>query len=322
MSASSPCKSLTPENKDIIIITGLSGAGKSTALRAFEDLNFFSVDGLPALLAPEIATLIERAGMENYAGIAMCMDMREPAFLQNFKSALAELAETGSKVSVVYLEASLAELLKRYASTRRPHPLEKLGISLIDAIERERAELGLLREQANLIIDSSGYSIHDLRRAIHRAFRREDNACKGPHINIVSFGFKYGLPQDSDYVFDLRFLPNPYFVEELKPLSGLDAAVAQFIFQCDGAPKLIGILISLFDFILPLMEKEGRCRITIAFGCTGGRHRSVAVAERFGRDLSSSGYSITLEHRNLNHDEWQKQCNSTSRRSISPISIT
>lgn len=302
MDASGALSGSGNERKRLCIITGFSGAGKTTALRAFEDMGFFAIDGLPAALAPEIAEMLSRPAMCNYKGMALCMDMRESGFLEGFHTALGELPASGLDISVLFLEATDSELMKRYASTRRPHPLEKQGLSLEAAITWERGHLDQLRDTADVIVDSSNYSVHDLRRAIHKLYAPKGRSPRQPRIHIFSFGYKYGIPQDADYVFDLRFLPNPYFDEELRPLSGLDKRVADFVLGLDATKRFVRKLGDLFGYILPLMEKEGRYRITVAFGCTGGRHRSVAVAVKFAAELEKDGYLATLEHRNLRDD--------------------
>lgn len=287
--------------KTLCIVTGLSGAGKSTALRAFEDLGFFAVDGLPASLAPDISAMMKKAAMSRFNGAAICMDMREANFLEEFNKALQELSSSGNAANLIFMEASDRDLMRRYAATRRPHPLERESAGLADAIALEREQLKPAREMADLVVDSSGFSIHDLRKLIHRHFGGGYSGC-ALRINLLSFGYKYGIPEDSDYVFDLRFLDNPYFVEDLRPFSGLDQAVAEYVFKSGAAGEFLEKTLALFRFVLPQMEAEGRKRVTIAMGCTGGRHRSVAIAERLAHDLRQAGFPLALEHRNLESD--------------------
>lgn len=293
--------------KDFCIVTGLSGAGKSTALRAFEDLGFIAVDGLPASLSPDMANLMEKPAMQHFKGIAVGMDMREANFIEEFNSALLKLQPHGLSVSLVFLDASDAELMRRYASTRRPHPYEKTGLGLAEAIASEREDLKPLKEIADLVVDSSGFSIHDLRREIHRLFNRGQNDGQRVRIIVISFGFKYGLPEDADFVFDARFLDNPYFVPELRHLSGLDQEITDFVFKSGAAAEYTHLILELFKFVLPQMEREGRSRITIAFGCTGGRHRSVALAEKLARELGQAGFCPVVEHRNIDRDLLQER---------------
>lgn len=284
----------------LCIVSGLSGAGKSTALRAFEDLGFFAVDGLPATLAPEMAALIQKPDMDIYKGMAIGMDLRQANFLQELNLALFNLSSHGMSVSLIFLEASNEDLLKRYAATRRPHPMELHGISLINAIAKERKELLPLREMADLVIDTTNYSVHDLRRAIRSHYLEKHKDLKGLRLIILSFGFRFGIPNDADFVFDLRFLPNPYFVEELKQFSGLDQEVMDYVFQSGAANIFLEKILDMLEFVLPRMELDGRSRVTIALGCTGGRHRSVAFAEKLAGLLALEHYSIMLEHRTLN----------------------
>lgn len=286
-------------DKKIFIITGLSGAGKSTALRVFEDLRYFAIDGLPVVLAPEMSELLDRKAMRHFRGMAMGMDLRQNDFLENFTYSLEKL-RTRFETRIIFLEAADHALTKRYAATRRPHPLEAEGLDLSGAIEKEKTLLLPVRNMASLVIDSSDYSIHDLRRIIQKHLR--DEAFPSLRINIISFGFKYGLPQDMDFLFDLRFLDNPYFNEELRHLSGLDTQVVDYVFGHETARTMRSKIIDLMLFTLQQMEIEGRYRVTIAFGCTGGRHRSVAMAENIGKSLKQAGYAVTVSHRNLNED--------------------
>ncbi len=282
----------------VCIVTGLSGAGKSTALRVFEDLRFLTVDGLPASLAPELAAIIKRPGMSQFCGIALGMDMRQNNFLAEIHSTLAKLAEMGLKPKLLFLEADNKTLMRRYASSRRPHPLERDGIGLEAAIVAEQKQLGALKEIADLVVDTSRMSIHDLRRCIQNRWR-SSGAMRSLRVHLLSFGFKYGTPPESDFVFDLRFLQNPYFIEELRPLNGQDKAVREYVFSYSSASDYKLKILDLLHFALPLMETEGRYRVTIALGCTGGKHRSVAMAEALAKILSAEGFSTTLEHRHL-----------------------
>lgn len=283
----------------VCIVTGLSGAGKSTALQVFEDLRYFAVDGLPASLAPEMASMMTRPSMSHFKGIALVMDMRQSDFLGEINDALSDMTAQGIRPVLLFLEADAQELMRRYATTRRPHPLEREGVGLEAALLAERSSLRPLREMADLVIDTSRFSIHDLRRAIQKRWSGKEQKLRAIRVNVISFGFKYGVPREADLVFDLRFLPNPYFVEALRPMCGKDKAVAEYVFAsptaCEFREKLLGLLF----FILPLMEAEGRYRVTIAVGCTGGRHRSVAMAEEILQALRQADYPASLEHRHL-----------------------
>ena len=283
----------------VCIVTGLSGAGKSTAVQVFEDLRYFAVDGLPASLAPEMAAMMERPSMSHFMGIALGMDMRQSNFPDEINDALSVMAAKGIRPLLLFLEADAQELMRRYATTRRPHPLEREGMGLEAALAAERNRLRPLREKADLVIDTSRFSIHDLRRSIQKRWSGNKDKLRAIRVNVISFGFKYGVPREADTVFDLRFLPNPYFVEELRPLCGKDKAVADYVFASPSAVEFRKKLLDLLFFMLPLMEAEGRYRITIAVGCTGGRHRSVAMAEELSQALRQADYPTSLEHRHL-----------------------
>ncbi|MDR2574276.1 MAG: RNase adapter RapZ [Desulfovibrio sp.] len=281
------------------IVTGLSGAGKSTALQVFEDLNYFTVDGLPAGLALEMTNMMKLHPMSHFKGIALGMDMRQSDFLAEINEALAVVRGQGFRPLLIFLEARIQELIRRYATTRRPHPLERKGMGLEAALAFERESLMPLREQADIVIDTSEFSVHDLRRAIQKRWSGKSGKLSVVRVNVISFGFKYGVPREADMVFDLRFLPNPYFVEELRPLCGKDKAVSEYVFAGEKAVEFRGKLIDLLCFMLPMMEAEGRYRVAVAVGCTGGRHRSVAMAEEIAQALRQADYPVSLEHRHL-----------------------
>ena len=287
--ASQPYAEMPPR---VSIVTGLSGAGKSTALRVFEDLRHLAVDGLPASLAPEMAA------MRHFKGIALGMDIRQGSFLEELNAALGKLSGMGIQPHLLFLEADDKTLMRRYAATRRPHPLEREGMSLEAALHAERERLKPLRDMADLVLDTTRFSIHDLRRAIQKRWGGTPGSAR-LRVNVMSFGFKYGIPHEADMVFDLRFLPNPYFVEDLRPLSGKDKAVADYVFASPQAREYSAKLLDLLLFLLPQMEAEGRYRVTIALGCTGGRHRSVALAEHLAQAVGQAGYPVSLEHRHL-----------------------
>ncbi len=296
---SSPDTSAREENAPVCIVTGLSGAGKSVALRVFEDLGYFTVDGLPASLTPEMVGMMRRPSMEHFRGIALGMDLRQNDFLRQLSAALLALAEEGVRAQVLFVEAHTSTLLRRYAATRRPHPLERGGFGLEAAIAAERERLRPLREMADFVVDTSRLSIHDLRRIIQKRWTRGPENLHPLRVNLVSFGFKYGVPAEADFVFDMRFLANPYFEESLREKSGKDKAVADYVFAAPAAVEFRNKLTDLVLYMLPLMETEGRYRVTLAVGCTGGRHRSVAMAEYLRRVLRQSGYAVAMEHRHL-----------------------
>ena len=283
----------------VCIVTGLSGAGKSTALRVFEDLRFFTVDGLPASLAPEMISMMQRPSMAHFNGIALGMDLRQNAFQEELARALDSLAEKGIHPLLLFVTAEVPVLIKRYAQTRRPHPLEKEGMGLEASILCEEKRLMPLREQSDIVIDTSHFSIHDLRRIIQKHWTEGFANQHSLRVNVISFGFKYGMPKEADFVFDLRFLQNPYFVENLRPMSGKDKLVQDFIFANETARQYQEKIHDFCSFVLPCMEAEGRYRVSIALGCTGGRHRSVAFAENLYAFLRDKEFPVSLEHRHL-----------------------
>jgi UPF0042 nucleotide-binding protein len=291
--------SMQPGNdSSIVIITGLSGSGKSTALAVFEDMGFFTVDGLPAVFAPQIVGMIRKEGF-GYQGIALGMDLRQSDFNHEYDQAMGELHKQSFVPRVLFLEAKPEALFKRYATTRRPHPLEKEGLGLEQALEMERSRLRHLRKTADLVLDTSSHSVHDLRRVIQDKWKSLRSLTRTLRIHLLSFGFKYGTPSEADMVLDLRFLPNPYFIPELKELSGLDKPVSDYVLQQEPGKDFFSHLLNFFYFILAQFESEGRFRLTLAIGCTGGRHRSVAVTEALAELLRKEGYPLTLEHRHF-----------------------
>jgi UPF0042 nucleotide-binding protein len=284
----------------VVVVTGLSGAGKSTALRVFEDMGYFCVDGLPMSMVPRMVSLYQGQQQRRNRGLVVGMDIRQQDFLQEWNEALADLRREEVALQVIFLEAGTGELMRRYAETRRPHPLESENLGLEQALATERASLEPIRAQADLVIDTSHFSIHDLRRVLQEKWCFLEAGRCGLRIHILSFGYKFGLPAEADLVFDLRFLPNPHFVPELKPLSGKDAPVAAYVLGNEFGRTFQVRLLDFLAFLVPLYATEGRFRLTIALGCTGGRHRSVAVAEAVFAALKEQSYAVTLEHRHMN----------------------
>jgi UPF0042 nucleotide-binding protein len=234
-----------------------------------------------------------------YNGVALGMDLRQNDFSYEYDQSLVALRNAGYSPQLLFLEANADVLLKRYAETRRPHPLEREGLGLEEALKMERRRLRRVRHTADLVLDTSMHSIHDLRRVLQEKWKHLRSLSKALRVHIISFGFKYGMPSEADMVFDLRFLPNPYFFPELKPLSGKDAAIVDFVLQEDPGKDFFCRLADFLHYVLLQYETEGRFRLTIALGCTGGRHRSVAVAEALAHALRGEKYSLTLEHRHL-----------------------
>ena len=283
----------------LLIVTGLSGAGKSTALNVFEDLGFFSVDGVPATLAPKLVSLFKAQMSICNQGLVLGLDVRQRNYLGDWDQALDEINAQGTEPQIIFVEARTDVLVRRYATTRRPHPMEGENLGLEQAIEAERELLLPLRSKAALVIDTSLYSIHDLRRAIQDKYSSLQVVGKGMRVHLISFGFKYGMPSETDLAFDLRFLPNPYFDDSMRELTGKDQAVAHYVLGADPGKSFIHKLLDFLHYMLPLYYAEGRYRLTIAVGCTGGRHRSVAVAERIFSSLKDRNYAVSLEHRHL-----------------------
>ncbi|SKA78373.1 UPF0042 nucleotide-binding protein [Paucidesulfovibrio gracilis DSM 16080] len=280
----------------LIVVTGLSGAGKSTALNVFEDLHFFCVDGLPASMLPRMVELFQ--GMDKaHRGLALGMDLRQLDFVEEWDSATAQLADMGMKPQVVFLETRQDTLLTRYATTRRLHPLETNALGLEQALDTERQLMAPIRESADLVVDTTGYSIHDLRRIIQEKWTDLEAPSSCMRVHLLTFGFKYGVPIDADLVFDLRFLPNPYFDPALRNLSGKDTQVSHYVLESEVGRAFQKRFVDFFCYLLPLYATEGRYRVTVALGCTGGRHRSVATGELLYKVLKDSGYAVTMEHR-------------------------
>ncbi len=284
---------------EVSLIVGLSGAGKSTVLHVFEDMRLMTANGIPPALVPALAKLCAAPSFHKTRGMAVGIDQHSNAFVDELSEALNQLRHLNMTPRLLYLEATPEELMRRYATTRRPHPLELGNIGLEQAILEESKQLQPVRSMADIILDTSGYSIHDLRRAIQHLHAAPEHS-HAMKVNLISFGFKYGVPREADLVFDLRFLPNPYFVSELRPFSGKDAGVADYIFASENAKAFQDNFFSFLTFLLPQFEKEGRYRLTIALGCTGGRHRSVAATERLAQKLQAMDYCVSIEHRHIN----------------------
>lgn len=276
----------------VVVVTGMSGAGRSTALNVLEDLGFFCVDNLPPELAVKLVEML--ATEDAITRVGLGIDVRTGSFLERADAAFKELEASGHNVEVLFLDSADNALVQRYSETRRPHPLAPGG-DLLEAIQKERDRLATLRVRARQVIDTTLLSVHDLRRLLVDSLTRGDT---GPRMatRIVSFGFKYGLPVDADLVFDLRYLPNPHFVPELKPLTGMDARVARFVLDAPETKELLTDLTTMLGRLLPRYEREGKAYLTVAVGCTGGRHRSVAVAEELARRLSPDR-DVKVAHR-------------------------
>jgi len=277
----------------LVILTGMSGSGKSTGARALEDAGFFVVDNLPLIMLRDFLKLTDRGSQP----VAVVVDVRSSEFLEGCDRQLSLLRKAGYQVDVLFFEASDQDLVRRFSETRRRHPLAR-NEGLSRAISQERAMMAEIRGVATAIMDSSGETVHELRRRVLGFILGED-ADAQMQVQVRSFGFRYGLPPEADLVFDVRFLDNPHFVDALRPLTGLDPAVRQFVLSQSDCQELISRLQNLLFFLLPRYRQEGKSGLTIGIGCTGGRHRSVAIAEELQSLLLGSGFLIELTHRDI-----------------------
>lgn len=293
--ASEPAGSESPKPVQFVIITGLSGAGKSAAMRSFEDLGYFCVDNLPPELIPKFAQLCARAG-NDLPKVALVSDIRGGRFFDSLFDALSELEQLGLQYTILFLEASDEVLVRRFKETRRRHPLMPEG-SILDAIAAERERLQELRGRAHRLLDTSDMTPHELRETLGRLFA--ENGQTGMTVTVMSFGFKHGVPIDADLVLDVRFLPNPYWVDNLAPLTGKDAAVEEYVLKWPTAKRFMEKTNEYLDFLLTQYAQEGRSHILIGIGCTGGRHRSVAIARQIGDFLRGRGLEVHVQHRDL-----------------------
>jgi UPF0042 nucleotide-binding protein len=284
------------KNIKIIIITGLSGSGKTTAINALEDAGFFCIDNLPVVLLPKFLELRTETGSE-ITKLAVVMDLREREFIEKYPDIFTELREQDCLLEILFLEASTEALVRRYSQTRRKHPLSAEK-NLLQGIEAERKELRDLREIADLVIDTSNYNVHELKEIILNHVLKAVPA-KRMKIYLLSFGFKYGIPHDADLVIDVRCLPNPHFVPELKNLDGTSPSVKEYIDRWEETHVFLKKYLDLLAFLIPLYEKEGKSSLTIAVGCTAGRHRSVSIAETIFQELGKTTNFITLTHRDI-----------------------
>ncbi len=280
----------------LVIVTGMSGAGKTQALKCLEDLGFFCVDNLPPTFIPKMAEMcVQSEGKLNKLGLGI--DIRGGQFFTQTMSALEELEKQGFSYTILFLEADDEVLVRRYKESRHRHPLAQQG-RILEAIRRERRLLDDLRGRANHIVDTSSMGVNQFRQEIMGLFSGEEALGRPPLlVNVVSFGYKHGLPLDADLVFDVRFLPNPHYVASLKDLTGHDAAVQEYVTRWSVTQKFLKRILNLLSFLLPHYSAEGRTQLTIAIGCTGGQHRSVVLALRLAEWLRDRQYTVTDEHR-------------------------
>ncbi len=281
---------------DIFIITGLSGSGKSFAIRALEDNGFFCVDNLPALLIPKFIDLCH-GYEEEIMRIALGVDLRGGQFLQALPQVLADVRSAGHHIQVLFFDASDDVLLRRFSETRRPHPLSGAD-SIQDGISRERKALESIRALADKVIDTSDFNVHQLKREMEQQFCDAPTA-RRMTLFLTSFGYKFGIPHDTDIILDVRFLPNPYFINELRNKSGLEKEVEDYVLGAKETRGFLDRLYALLEYTLPLYEREGKSSLTLALGCTGGRHRSVALVVELQKRFGGGQFRIHVKHRDI-----------------------
>ena len=281
------------EGLRLVVVTGLSGSGKSTAIKVLEDLGFYCIDNLPVALIPRFVELWE-SSQEEVRRVALGLDVRERHFLDEFPRVFEDLRTRGVALEVLYLEASDDVLVRRFSETRRPHPAAAGG-GIADGIRHEREKLRPLRELADRVLDTSALTVHELRSALRDFVARPEAGTMT--VALVSFGYKYGLPSDADLALDCRFLPNPFFVEELRHQTGTDAAVAEYVLRREETQEFLERVVALLDFALPHYRREGKSYLTIALGCTGGRHRSIVLVDELRRRLETRGHRVQVRHR-------------------------
>ncbi len=295
-SASKSKKEATQKNGELVILTGMSGSGKLSALKAFEDLGYYSVDNLPLELIPQFAYLVR--GSAHIDRAALVIDVREGMRLEEFPAILKKVRHV-LPTRVVFLEASEEALIRRFSETRRPHPLGRTE-TVMQSIRAERKRLDPIRNVADILLDTTKFNVHELRAHINAQFERKDESNQ-PNLTIscVSFGFKNGVPTDADLVFDVRFLPNPHFIPEFRKLTGRHPKVAKYVRHFPQTAEFLDKITDLLNFLLPNYINEGKSYLTVAFGCTGGQHRSVFIAEEMKKRLSAEGYRVKAAHRDM-----------------------
>ena len=273
--------------KELLILTGMSGAGRSTVAHALEDLGWYVVDNLPPALLPSLA----EQNLETHAALAVVVDVRGGKFFDELNNSLAKLKAASVPYRLLFLDASDQALVQRFESTRRPHPLQAKD-RIVDGIARERAKLEEIRAQADVVIDSSNLNVHQLEKRTSEIFAA--GMLASLRINVLSFGYKYGIPVDSDLVLDCRFIPNPHWIPELRPLNGLDAPVSDKVLGSEGVADFVKSYVGVVKQMIPGYFREGKKYVTIAIGCTGGKHRSVAIAEEIAKQLSSTSADLEI----------------------------
>lgn len=282
---------------EFLIISGLSGAGKSRVAAVLEDMDFYCVDNMPVVLMPKFTELCI-ATRGRYERVALVTDVRAKENFEELFMAINEMQQMGCALKILFIEASLEVIVKRYKETRRRHPLDPEGIDLENAVRKEIQMLSSVRARADYIIDTSGLTLGQLQRKLFKIFQDGQDE-KAININVLSFGFKYGLPMEADLVFDVRFLPNPFYISELREQNGLDKQVKDYIFQFDQTNEFMKHITLMVEFLLPKYIEEGKRNLIICIGCTGGHHRSVAIAKALTDYIAEKGYQVSCNHRDI-----------------------
>jgi UPF0042 nucleotide-binding protein len=277
----------TTQKQELLILTGMSGAGRSTVAHALEDLGWYVVDNLPPSLLPQLA----EQSLDTHAALAVVVDVRGGKFFDELNNALTQLKNSSTPYRLLFLDASDQALVQRFESTRRPHPLQAKD-RIVDGIARERAKLEEIRAQADVVIDSSNLNVHQLEKRTSEIFAA--GMLPSLRVNVLSFGYKYGIPVDSDLVLDCRFIPNPHWIPELRPLNGLDKPVSDKVLGSEGVEDFVKSYVGVVQKMVPGYFREGKKYVTIAIGCTGGKHRSVAIAEEIARQLTNSSQDLEI----------------------------
>lgn len=273
--------------QELLILTGMSGAGRSTVAHALEDLGWYVVDNLPPSLLPQLA----EQSLDTHAALAVVVDVRGGKFFDELNNALSQLKTSATPYRLLFLDASDQALVQRFESTRRPHPLQAKD-RIVDGISRERAKLEEIRAQADVVIDSSNLNVHQLEKRTSEIFAA--GMLPSLRVNVLSFGYKYGIPVDADLVLDCRFIPNPHWIPELRPLNGLDKPVSEKVLGSEGVTDFVKSYVAVVQKMIPGYFREGKKYVTIAIGCTGGKHRSVAIAEEIARQLTSTSADLEI----------------------------
>lgn len=294
----------TSKGPDLIIITGMSGAGRTQAMHTFEDLGYFCIDNLPPAMLEPLVKLVDLASGSGKPLAVVC-DVRSEHFFGELMKELDKLSEQGINYSIIFLEASNSVLVSRYSALRRRHPLSQDGMSLTEAINEERRLLSNIKERANMVIDTTDLPTRELRALLQKRYTNM-SAEQGMSVTVFSFGFKHGNPVEADIIMDVRFLPNPYYIPELRPLTGFDEPVYTYVIEREETEKFLKAWYNLLDSVMPGYVSEGKQHLSIGIGCTGGQHRSVVLAEATASYLSSCGYRVSTAHRDTHRAKRDK----------------